>query len=108
MSTTTQGKSTDRSTGNLKNDPDHLLVLVHGILARYILFRLNNLKSCLDISNACGRIVKEIGLIVNTFILGILKFDWKWNLALIFPIIHFIDLYYHIVDLYRRLCWREF
>ncbi|XP_028756058.1 uncharacterized protein LOC114758931 isoform X2 [Neltuma alba] len=33
MSTTTQGKSLDRSIGNSKNDPDHLLVLVHGILA---------------------------------------------------------------------------
>ncbi|KAF7840316.1 putative lipase spac4a8.10 [Senna tora] len=33
MSTTTQGKSIDRSTGNLNNDPDHLLVLVHGILS---------------------------------------------------------------------------
>ncbi|XP_024633307.2 lipid droplet phospholipase 1 isoform X3 [Medicago truncatula] len=31
MSTTTQGKSPARTTGNLKNDPDHLLVLVHGI-----------------------------------------------------------------------------
>ncbi|KAK2393699.1 Hydrolase protein family [Trifolium repens] len=31
MSTTTQGTSPSRTSGNLKNDPDHLLVLVHGI-----------------------------------------------------------------------------
>ncbi|WJX22435.1 hypothetical protein P8452_11742 [Trifolium repens] len=31
MSTTTQGMSPSRTSGNLKNDPDHLLVLVHGI-----------------------------------------------------------------------------
>ncbi|PNY14173.1 hypothetical protein L195_g010847 [Trifolium pratense] len=31
MSTTTQGTSPARTSGNLKNDPDHLLVLVHGI-----------------------------------------------------------------------------
>ncbi|KAG5015413.1 hypothetical protein JHK85_021549 [Glycine max] len=34
MSTVTLGNSI-ASIGNLKNDPDHLLVLVHGILARY-------------------------------------------------------------------------
>ncbi|KAI9085495.1 hypothetical protein K1719_032562 [Acacia pycnantha] len=33
MSTTTQGESLDRSIGCSKNDPDHLLILVHGILA---------------------------------------------------------------------------
>ncbi|XP_004485889.2 uncharacterized protein [Cicer arietinum] len=31
MSTTTQGKSPVKTIVNLKNDPDHLLVLVHGI-----------------------------------------------------------------------------
>ncbi|CAI8591010.1 unnamed protein product [Vicia faba] len=31
MSTTTHGMSPARTTGNPKNDPDHLLVLVHGI-----------------------------------------------------------------------------
>ncbi|WVZ25704.1 hypothetical protein V8G54_004248 [Vigna mungo] len=35
MSTVTHGNSIS-SIGNLKNDPDHLLVLVHGILARYM------------------------------------------------------------------------
>ncbi|MCI93165.1 alpha/beta-hydrolase superfamily protein, partial [Trifolium medium] len=34
MSTTTQGTSPARTSGNLKNDPDHLLVLVHGIWSR--------------------------------------------------------------------------
>ncbi|KAK7306551.1 hypothetical protein VNO77_44499 [Canavalia gladiata] len=34
MSTVTQGNSLAQSTGNTKNDPDHLLVLVHGIWAR--------------------------------------------------------------------------
>ncbi|XP_061362037.1 putative lipase YDR444W isoform X2 [Gastrolobium bilobum] len=33
MSATAQGKSIVRSTGKLNNDPDHLLVLVHGISA---------------------------------------------------------------------------
>ncbi|KAF7803334.1 putative lipase C4A8.10 isoform X2 [Senna tora] len=33
MSSATQGKSTAKRTGNLDDDPDHLLVLVHGIWA---------------------------------------------------------------------------
>ena len=37
MSTVTLGNSI-ASIGNLKNDPDHLLVLVHGILARYAIY----------------------------------------------------------------------
>ncbi|KAJ1393969.1 hypothetical protein SESBI_34506 [Sesbania bispinosa] len=34
MSTSSQGKSLAITTGNLENDPDHLLILVHGLLAR--------------------------------------------------------------------------
>lgn len=38
MSTSTRGTfSSSRSIGNVKNEPDHLLVLVHGIMARYTL-----------------------------------------------------------------------
>ena len=33
---TTGGKSIAESTESLDNDPDHLLILVHGIMARYI------------------------------------------------------------------------
>lgn len=38
MSTTTQGHfALSRGILNGKNEPDHLLVLVHGILARFVL-----------------------------------------------------------------------
>ena len=40
MSSTTQGMSSYRNIGNSKNDPDHLLILVHGILARYALHNI--------------------------------------------------------------------
>lgn len=40
MSTSTHGTfSSSRSIGNVRNEPDHLLVLVHGIMARYPLVK---------------------------------------------------------------------
>lgn len=40
MSTTTQGNfGSSRGIANAKDEPDHLLVLVHGIMARYVLIK---------------------------------------------------------------------
>ena len=47
MSTVTLGNSI-ASIGNLKNDPDHLLVLVHGILARDVIYYVERIKICLN------------------------------------------------------------
>ena len=38
--TTTQGNAaSSKGIVNAKNEPDHLLVLVHGIMARYMLIK---------------------------------------------------------------------
>ena len=61
MSSTTQGKSSDRNIGNLKNDPDHLLILVHGILARYVLHNIRIVIKKIILSSNLG----EVGLKMN-------------------------------------------
>jgi len=52
MSSTTNGNSIS-SMGNSRNDPDHLLVLVHGILARYFYSYIKKIISC---SNCCAEL----------------------------------------------------
>lgn len=47
MSIVTLGNSI-ASIGNLKNNPDHLLVLVHGILARDVIYYVERIKICLN------------------------------------------------------------
>lgn len=45
MSATTGNFGSSIVIGNEKNKPDHLLVLVHGILARYVCFNFRSLEN---------------------------------------------------------------
>ncbi|KAJ1402157.1 hypothetical protein SESBI_28256 [Sesbania bispinosa] len=66
MSTASQGKSLAITTGNLENDPDHLLVLVHGLLARYCTSSSNSYAKTLNgIDEGGKRLADEVMQVVK-------------------------------------------
>jgi len=61
MSTTTQENfASSRGIVNGRNDPDHLLVLVHGILARYMLFNFHSQHSQFPIEEVKTKFWKKV------------------------------------------------